>query len=580
MHLEDLMLKLKSYFLSNKQIIQISQKYGEKALEKIWENPYCLCDDFEGIGFLTADGIARDCKFAPNDDYRIRTAVLYSLREQTYSQGHVYLPYQILAQKTRETLEKGKIQGDVDKNDIVRVMMDMIQNKELVMENDSAIYLPFYHTCEIRAAQKLRALIQTQPRKFSIDLNKLIQQMEKKQKIRFAKQQKEAFLTLPKSNVIVITGGPGTGKTTIVKGIIDIYRANFPGCRVILAAPTGRAAKRMEEATKIPAKTIHRLLEFRPSGDKIVCGKDEHNPIEADVIIIDESSMIDVALLATFLKAVKPTTSLILVGDIDQLPSVGAGSVLKDIIECQKVPVVYLNEIFRQGETSNIVINARKVNSGDADLQLGEDFIFIKETDITAIARLVKQHYLVEIHRQGMPNLQELQIITPLRRKTETGVEQLNALLQETVNPKNPKKAELRYGSHTFRRYDKVMQYRNNYEKDIYNGDMGIIESVSAESNILLVRMESGLVEFTKDDLDELQLAYAMTIHKSQGCEYETVIIPLCMEHKRMLQRNLIYTAITRAKSKVILIGDPEALAYAVSNHCVNERFSKLAKRI
>lgn len=576
-HLEKLMLALKPFQISTSKIIKINKIYGEKALDRIKENPYILCDDIEGIGFKVADLIARHYKKSPNDDFRIRAAIIHTLNESAV-EGHTYLPYDLLLRKTQQTLQQGEISGYVDKNDIIRVSIDMNNIKELVIERDHSAYLPIYYASEIAVARKIKMLLEKKPRKFKYDIEACIRELEEKYKIQYAEKQKEAFRTLVTTNLMIITGGPGTGKTTIIKGIIDIFKRNFPGSKILLAAPTGRAAKRMEETTGLKAKTIHRQLEYRPTADgTITCARNENNPLDADMIIIDESSMVDLLLFSTFLKAVDPNTMLIMVGDIDQLPSVGAGSVLKDLIECNKIPVVRLNEIFRQADTSRIIINSSNINNGITELEYGKDFILIKEKDAANIPEIIKKCFLSELARTR--DINEIQVLTPFRRKTENGVEQLNKTLQEAINKKDPKKAELNYFT-TFRQYDKVMQVKNNYEKEIFNGDVGIIKDIDVEEGKLLVEINGEIVEFYKDELSELQLAYATTIHKSQGCEYDTVIIPITMQHKRMLQRNLIYTAITRAKEKVILIGDEAALKYAIRNNKVNNRFSKLKERI
>lgn len=576
-HLEKLMLALKPFQISTSKIIKINKIYGEKALDRIKENPYILCDDIEGIGFKVADLIARHYNKSPNDDFRIRAAIIHTLNESAV-EGHTYLPYDLLLRKTQQTLQQGEISGYVDKNDIIRVSIDMNNIKELVIERDHSAYLPIYYASEIAVARKIKMLLEKKPRKFKYDIEVCIRELEERYKIQYAEKQKEAFRTLVTTNLMIITGGPGTGKTTIIKGIIDIFKKNFPGSKILLAAPTGRAAKRMEETTGLKAKTIHRQLEYRPTADgTITCARNENNPLDADMIIIDESSMVDLLLFSTFLKAVDPNTMLIMVGDIDQLPSVGAGSVLKDLIECNKIPVVRLNEIFRQADTSRIIINSSNINNGITELEYGKDFILIKEKDAANIPEIIKKCFLSELARTR--DINEIQVLTPFRRKTENGVEQLNKTLQEAINKKDPKKAELNYFT-TFRQYDKVMQVKNNYEKEIFNGDVGIIKDIDVEEGKLLVEINGEIVEFYKDELSELQLAYATTIHKSQGCEYDTVIIPITMQHKRMLQRNLIYTAITRAKEKVILIGDEAALKYAIRNNKVNNRFSKLKERI
>lgn len=581
-HLERLMLSLKPYNISTKKVVSIHQKYGDKALDSIKENPYGLCDEIKGIGFKTADAIARQCGKSPNDDFRIRACIKYILTDVAGAEGHVYLPFDLLTEKVKKTLEDSEITGEVSINDIVRVCIDMNNSKEIIIEQDSAVYLPMYLSSEMYIARKLKVQSQTQQKQFIYIVEDTIAEMERKFSIKYAEKQKEAFRMLPYTNFMVVTGGPGTGKTTIIKGIIELYKKNFPGSKISLCAPTGRAAKRMEEATKIPASTIHRLLEYRPnSEDGLTCGRDESNPIDADMIIIDESSMVDCMLFATFLKAVNPKTTLIMVGDVDQLPSVGAGNVLKDIIESGKVTVVRLNEIFRQADTSKIIINASKINKGEKDLEYDDDFIFIEEKDPLMMQETIKKVFREELCALN-GNIHEVQVISPFRKKTLAGSNSLNTIIQNDVNPKSPGKPELHYGSVSFRQNDKIMQFRNNYDKEIYNGDVGIIYRVNTADNSLLVKYDSedDEIEYCADEIDEIQLAYATTIHKSQGCEYRTVIIPLTMEHKRMLQRNLIYTGITRAKVRVILIGDEKALHYAINNNNIEGRFSKLKERL
>jgi len=577
-HLEELMLALKPFHIPTSKIIKISNVYGgKKALEKIKDNPYALCDDIEGIGFKVADSIARAYNKKPNDDFRIRAGIIHTLNEKAM-EGHVYLPFDTAVTETQKTLQGGEISGKVEKNDIIRVIFDMNNAKELVIEKDNSVYLPIYYASEVSASRKIRMLLSKRPRIFKYDMEECIAELEEKNRIKYAPKQKEAIRSIKDTNMLIITGGPGTGKTTIIKGIIDIYKKNFPGSKIALAAPTGRAAKRMEEATGLEAKTIHRLLEYRPTSEgKIMCMRNEHNPIDADLIIIDESSMVDILLFATFLKAVTPDTMLVMVGDIDQLPSVGAGCVLKDLIESGKIPVVRLNEIFRQEDTSRIVINADKINKGITDLEYGDDFVFIEEEEEN-IPEVVKKCFNDEFKR--IRNIYEVQVLTPFKRKTASGVEQLNKLLQEHTNPKDPKKPEI-YCRSAFRRYDKIIQCKNNYEKEVFNGDIGIIKSIDTKEGTVLIEMDNQEeVVFFKDELDELQLAYAVTIHKSQGSEYDVVIIPVSMQHKTMLGKNLIYTSITRARKKVILIGNKKALRYAITNDKVSKRFSKLKDRI
>lgn len=578
-HMEKLMLSLKPFNIPTTRVIKIHEKYGKEAVEKITDNPYKLCEDIEGIGFITADMIARSCNKSPNDDYRIRAGIIHTLKETSMTEGHTYLPFDLLVSKTKENLEQGQISGEINRNDIIRVSIDMNNMEEIVIEEDGAAYLPLYLASERSSAHKVRLLLNREAKKFHLDVEEAIAELEKEQKIKYADKQKEAFRTLDKGNLTIITGGPGTGKTTIIKGIIGIYKKNFPGSRIILAAPTGRAAKRMEEATSLKAMTIHRQLEYRPSQDgNIQCGRNEKNPLDADLIIVDESSMIDILLFSTFLKAIKPSTSLVIVGDIDQLPSVGAGNVLKDLIDSDKVPIVYLNEIFRQKDASKIIVNASNINKGICDLELSDDFQFVEENDPFVIPEIIKTCFKNELMK--VKDINEIQVLSPFRRNTETGVNQLNLILQKDLNAKEKGEPEIVYRRIPFRRYDKVMQYKNNYDKEVYNGDVGVILEINSVEGRVVVDMDGEKVEYFKDELDEIQLAYATTIHKSQGSEFDTIIIPVSMQHKRMLQRNLLYTAVTRAKRKVILVGSKKALNYAIRNNKVNGRFSKLDKRI
>jgi len=570
-HMEELILKLGAYAIPNTKIHKMFQKFGEKTLDFIIKNPFFLF--FEGISFRIADIIARDCKKPANDENRISACILHVLSEYGTRDGHTYLPFGVLVQKVKDTLQEGEISGEIDRNEISRILNEAHHNKTLVIEN-WLVYLPEYYIAEKESAEKLREII-SRPQKTIVNTEKIIADMEKKSGIRYAEKQKEAFLGI-KNGCFIITGGPGTGKTTIIKGIIEIYKRNFPASVIKLAAPTGRAAKRLEEATKMEAKTLHRLLEYRGEDGNIICARNEHNPLSCDLIIIDETSMMDLVLTHNLLKAIRPSTSIIFVGDADQLPSVGAGNVLKDMIQSGKVPAIELNEIFRQEGTSKIIINAAKINCGDIDMEYDKDFVIIEKAGNLAEAILdVFKKELAEIK-----NIHEVQVITPLRKKTESGADSLNEVIQGAINPKEKGKGEIHHGKRVFRKYDKVMQFKNNYEKEVFNGDTGIIEMLDAENGKLSVSIDDVAVEYTKEDIDELYLAYAMSVHKSQGCEYETVIVPLSMQHKRMLQRNLLYTAITRAKKRVILVGDLKALAYGITNNKTVDRFSQLKNKI
>lgn len=577
-HLEKLMMLLTPFHITTGKIVKIYHKYEGQAMDIIRKNPYQLCEDVEGIGFKIADKIARSVGINAGDDYRIRAGLVYTLSEAGSSEGHVYLPFDDLIGRAKRVLENSEVSGDVERNDIVRVAIDMGNKEELINENGN-VYLPIYHASEVYAGRKLGVLRNHQPKRFTIPFDKIIPEMEQKFGLKrgYAAKQKEAFKILANGNVAVVTGGPGTGKTTIVKGIIEIFKQNFKGCKISLCAPTGRAAKRMEEATKMEGKTMHRLLEYRPSGDEgVTCNRNEKNPFDADVVICDEFSMVDILLFSTFLKAIKPGTTLIIVGDVDQLPSVGAGSVLKDIINSGKVPTVRLSEIHRQADTSKIIINAAKIKDGDTDLEWDENFVFI-ECQPDEIPAMMKEQFMQSFGE--LRDVFEVQALSPFRKKTDAGSDALNVLLQDAMNPNKSGANEVKFGKQVFRKHDKVMQFKNNYEKEIYNGDVGLVHAIHGETD-LSVMIEQEEVTYDKDGLTELGLAYCTTIHKSQGCEYHTVIIPLTFAHRIMLQRNLIYTGVTRAKVRVILVGERKALNYAIKNNRIAQRFSNLQNRI
>lgn len=570
-----LMLKLKPYNISDKKIIKIYKTYGDKSMEIIISNPYRLCDDIEGIGFEIADRIARACNIGPNDDFRIRAGILYCLNKAMNEGGHDYLPYDIFLEECRLLLQNGNISGRIDKNNIVRVAIQMNNLKELVMEKDNSVYLPSMYNHECYISKKVIKLSKVPVTLFKKNIEESIKNMEKEFNLTYAEQQKESFRCFSNSNILVITGGPGTGKTTIINGLIHLFKENFKGSKIALAAPTGRAAKKMYQTTKLEAKTIHRLLEYQPM-NKPQFTKNAKNLIEADVIIIDEASMIDISLMDALLKAISINTKLVIVGDIDQLPSVGPGLVLKDIIESNAIPIVRLDKIFRQEDTSRIVINAYKINKGDLHIEFGDDFVYINEENPNNIPKIINKFFLEELGK--IKDINGVQVLSPVRKKTCTGVNNLNLTLQELINPAKSNKPEMMVLNKIFRKYDKVMQYKNNYDKDVYNGDIGIIENLV--SDIASVKIEDSLVDYTRDDIKELQLAYASTIHKAQGSEYPVVIIPISLEYGRMLQRNLIYTGITRAKKKVIIIGSRRALAKAILNNKISKRYSKLKERI
>lgn len=577
-YLDDLMFMLKPYNVSNKKVIKIYKRYQDKAIELLKENPYRLCKDIDGFGFKTADQIARACNIDFKHIERIKAGIIHVLTEAAKNDGHLFVTRRSLLIRIKKILNTNE--GEITKEDIIPILEQMQENEELVIE-DTDIYLPIYYECEKYCGFKLSQMIHSIPAKYKLDIDSIISDLEKKNNITYAPKQKDAMRLSGTTNIAVITGGPGTGKTTIIKGIIEVYKRNFPHGRIVLAAPTGRAAKRMEESTGIEAKTIHRILEYKYStdGDRIVCNRNENNPIEADLLIIDEGSMIDMLLMTKLLKAIDLKTKVIFVGDADQLPSVGAGNVFRDLIDSKKVPVVMLNEIFRQANTSKIVINADLINKGQHKLEYSDDFIFIEEDDNERLPEIIKQQVMKEYAR--CKDINKIQVLSPFRTRTSTGVDNLNQLLQDVINPKKSA-LEIFFGKKTFRVNDKVMQYRNDYNKEVYNGDVGIIKSIDRQDNEYLatINISDKDIDYIREDFEDLDLAYATTIHKSQGCEYDIVIIPVTTQHYLFLQRNMFYTGVTRAKKKVILIGQKKALAMAVKNNKVETRNSKLKERI
>ena len=562
--IKNVMLFLQQYGVSTAYAAKIYRQYGKESIDQVKENPYRLADDIWGIGFKTADGIAGKMGYGKNDLRRCRSGIQYTLNELA-DEGHVYAVEEQLIEAAGKLLE-------ADREPIVQAMAGMIASEDLIREQE-AIYLPpFYHS-ERGTAGRLLALM-TSRSSALFEGNIDIQAIEKATGVGYDDVQVAAIRQAVRSRVMVLTGGPGTGKTTTTQGIIAAYRA--AGLRVLLAAPTGRASKRMSEATGMEAKTIHRLLEFNPQdGYK----RNDDNPLEGDVLIVDECSMIDIILMYNLMKAIPVQMRLILVGDIDQLPSVGAGNVLRDIIDSGQVPVIRLTRIFRQAQSSRIVMSAHAINQGrypDTSNGKDTDFFFIRKDDPEQVAeeivKLVK-HRLPKAYNQPLSNIQ---VLTPMQRSV-VGAGNLNMLLQQALNTST---LGISRGGINYKLGDRVMQIRNNYDKNVFNGDIGIIEKVNMEDRTLCIRFDGSLVEYEASELDEVTLAYATTIHKSQGSEYPIVVIPVLMTHFVMLQRNLIYTGITRAKKICVLIGQPKALAYAIRNLTVNKRNTKLKERL
>ena len=562
--IKNVMLFLQGYGVSTAYAAKIYREYGKESIDKVRENPYRLADDIWGIGFKTADGIAAKMGYEKEDPRRCRSGILYTLG-QLSDEGHVYAGEEQLVKTAGQLLEAGETA-------IRDTLAGMLQAEDLILDKD-AIYLPPFYHAECGTSRRLRDLAQSTGRSLFdglFDPSSLTAETG----IEYDEVQLAAIRQAVTSKVMVLTGGPGTGKTTTTQGIIAALKK--AGLRVLLAAPTGRAAKRMSEATGMEAKTIHRLLEYNPQdGYK----RNDENPLEGDALIVDECSMIDILLMNNLLKAVPVGMRLVFVGDIDQLPSVGAGNVLRDIIDSQRIPVVRLVRIFRQAQKSRIVMNAHTINQGrfpDTSNGRDTDFFFMREDDperaAETIVRLVKER-LPRAYRESPDRIQ---VLTPMQRGV-VGAANLNLLLQQALNPSGP---SLNRGGYTYRQGDRVMQQRNNYDKDVFNGDLGYIREVDTEGRTLKVDFDGKWVEYDVTELDELTLAYATTIHKAQGSEYPIVVMPVLMTHFVMLQRNLIYTGITRAKKICVLIGAMKALAYAVRNMSVLKRNTSLRERL
>lgn len=561
--IKDVMLFLQGYGVSTAYAAKIYRQYGKDSIETVKANPYKLADDIWGIGFKTADGIANKMGYEKNDLRRCKSGLNYTLN-QLSDEGHVYAVEEQLVEAAKKLLE-------ADEEPIRQAMSEMLANDELKQEKD-AIYLPPFYFSEVGTARKILGLLNQSVTRKNVSLD--IDAIQKSSGIVFDDVQIAAIKQAVDAKVMVLTGGPGTGKTTTTQGIIAAFKTM--GLRILLAAPTGRAAKRMSEATGMEAKTIHRLLEYNPAdGYK----RNDENPLEGDALIVDECSMVDIMLMYNLMKAIPTDMRLVLVGDIDQLPSVGAGNVLRDIIDSERVSVIRLTRIFRQAQTSRIVMNAHAINKGNfPDISNGKDtdFFFIKMEDpekvATQIVNLVQKR-LPKAYHQPLSNIQ---VLTPMQRGV-VGAANLNTILQNALN--NSTQSLSRSG-YVFKKGDRVMQIRNNYDKDVFNGDIGVVASINQEDRTLAVDFDSHIVEYEISELDELTLAYATTIHKSQGSEYPIVVMPVMMNHYVMLQRNLIYTGITRSKKVCVLIGQVKALAYAVHHQTVTDRNTLLKERI
>lgn len=573
--LTEIMVWLENHGISNTYAGKIFAKYGSFAIDIMEKDIYRLFQDIEGIGFLTADKLAFNLGIQREDKRRIISGIDYALM-QLCNNGHCCIPEMALVDKTAKILQ-------VNNQIIFTILKERIDNGSLnteVVGGETLIYPPYLYYAEKKVATRLLQLQQATEPLSEDNLSLFIKVWEKDNQIQLAQKQKEAIKACLHHGVLVLTGGPGTGKTTVIKGILSILKAQ--GLKIRLAAPTGRAAKRLSETTGQKALTIHRLLEANnlAQDDNLQLGfsKDIDDQLDADVIILDEVSMVDIVLMHHFLNAVPDGCRIILVGDTDQLPAVGPGSVLKDIIRSQKIPAIRLDEIFRQAQTSMIIQNAHIINAGRLpDLRKQySDFVFYELNDDTSITQKILDLCTKDLPHEGFNVLKDVQVLSPMHRFL-CGVENLNLMLQEQLNPKK-NQDELKYSSQTFRVGDKVMHIRNNYQKNVFNGDIGFIQDINNEK--LTVDYFDHIVTYEKNELNELTLAYASSVHKSQGSEYKVVIIPLSTSHYIMLQRNLLYTAITRAKQKVIIIGSKKALMTAAQSNRTQKRYTLLAERL
>ncbi len=578
--IRDIMLFLQSHGVGSGYAVKIFKQYKERSIALVKENPYRLASEITGIGFVTADSIAGKLGFAKNSELRVQSGILYVLNQLSL-EGHLYYPYQLLIKKCMEIL-------DVDREVTVKAIGSIAIDRKIVIEdlnrgienyfdNNKAVYLEKFYNCETGIVFHLKRLL-TLPRSFDrVDSDKEIEWVHSRLSIKLAENQLKAVKCALESKVMIITGGPGTGKTTIINAVLKIFSKLW--LKVKLSAPTGRAAKRMSETTGHEAKTIHRLLEF--SFQKGGFQRNEKNPLNCDLLIIDEASMIDSILMYRLLSAVPFGAVLILAGDVNQLPSVGPGNVLNDIIASGIAPAVKLSEIFRQAKSSRIIVNAHRINDGILPFFKSsfpeDDFYFIQQEDPEKVLEIILKLVKERIPRRfGFDPVDDIQVLTPMH-KGVVGAANLNMKLQNLLNPC---KNEVMRGGRLYRKNDKVMQIRNNYDKDVFNGDIGRIVDINRVDQEVVICFDGRDITYDFTDLDEIVLAYAVSVHKSQGSEYPAVIIPVLTQHYMLLQRNLIYTAVTRGRKLVILIGTKKALAIAVKNNKVSYRYTRLMERL
>lgn len=571
--LRELMLFLESHGVSSNYATKLQQAYGNTAIKRIQENPYNLAMDIDGIGFKTADRIAMAMGIPRDSEERLIAGLSYALTQSGLA-GHTCVPEELLVKETARALM-------VETEPVQDVFNSLMQKNLLRTEEVGGlrlVYAEYLYRAEVQTAKRLLTLRDQAKPIERVNADEVIAAWEREAHIVLAEEQRQAIFASLENGVLVLTGGPGTGKTTVVRGIINVLEKG--GCRILLAAPTGRAARRLSESSQREAKTVHRLLEYTLTGGGFFFNKNDSDPLDAEAIIVDEASMLDINLMYNLLKAVPGGCRLILVGDVDQLPSVGPGSVLKDIIRSNSMPVVRLENVFRQAEVSTIVRNAHSINRGqmpefvnDGDFCLKE---FVSEPEA---AEFVANTYA---RLANMYDWREVQVLTPMH-KNPCGVQNLNKLMQQYLNPPSGLKQEVAIpGGCVLRAGDKVMQIRNNYEKDVFNGDIGLVDDVAGK--MVRVRFperpEGEYVLYEGNEVEDLQLAYAMSVHKSQGSEYPYVILCMVQSHYIMLQRNLLYTAVTRAKEQVLVVGNRKAVWTAVANDKMRKRYSLLAERL
>ncbi|MDD2212311.1 MAG: ATP-dependent RecD-like DNA helicase [Clostridia bacterium] len=565
--IKNVMLFLQEYEVSVAYAVKIYKTYGNASIKVVKENPYRLADDIWGIGFKIADKIATKLGYDQNSYVRCRAGLIYVLN-QFANEGHCFA---FREQLLKEAVEMLAIEPSLLEN----ALMPMLKEEVLVQEGGDRFYLPSFYYSEEGAAQRIKEIMVGKKLFALQEIESIIKQIQKKEKIVYDEVQLDAIRVACNSKFMVLTGGPGTGKTTTTLAIMRVLEKM--GAKILLAAPTGRAAKRLSEATGREARTLHRLLEYKPPQGY---QKSLENPLDCDVLIVDEMSMVDIVLMYNLLKAVPDKAMVILVGDRDQLPSVGPGNVLRDIINSERVKVVKLTRIFRQAQGSRIITNAHKINQGKFPYLKGgqkSDFFFIEESDPASIVGQIKALCAQRLPAYyGVNPIDDIQVLTPMQRG-EVGVRNLNEVLQEVLNPA---KTWVTYGGIKYKLHDKVMQIKNNYDKNVFNGDIGRITFLDEEEKKVMIRFEQQVVKYDLTELDEVVLAYATTIHKSQGSEFRIVVAPLLTQHFMMLQRNLLYTCVTRAKKAMVLLGTKKALAIALKNNKVELRNTMLRERL